>query len=170
MKKNKNLKTKKNNKALFNTVEDDRIVRIYLILFCLGFAGVFLVYYFIKHDLPASEFVVVMTTFDEYTFFVYLMIVLLIWEIFLLKRYKKKCRRIMQNGTSCIGKIVDSFEVPTTLKGHGSTTYWCQYKVKLPDGKIVSTERYSHDFMGYLDWRTCTVYEWNGEYYFTDFK
>ena len=49
MKKNKNLKTKKNNKALFNTVEDDRIVRIYLILFCLGFAGVFLVYYFIKH-------------------------------------------------------------------------------------------------------------------------
>ena len=170
MKKNKSLKTKKNNKSKFSTVQDDRIVRIYLILFCLGFAGVFLVYYFIKHDLPASEFVVVMTTFDEYTFFVYLMIVLLIWEIFLLKRYKKKCSRIMQNGTSCIGNVLEAVRVPTSLKGHGVATNWWQYKIKLPDGTTVTTEQYSHNFMRELNWRRCTVYELDGEYYFTDFK
>ena len=127
-------------------------------------------YWLIKHDLPASEFVVVMTTFDEYTFFVYLMIVLLIWEIFLLKRYKKKCNRIMQNGTSCIGNVLEAVRVPTSLKGHDVATNWWQYKIKLPDGTTVTTEQYSHNFMIELNWRTCTVYEWNGEYYFTDFE
>ncbi len=170
MKKNKSLKTKKNNKSKFSTVQDDRIVWIYLILGNIALLLIYLVYWLIKHDLPASEFVAHLTTFREYSVWVYSLLLLLIIQLFLLLRYKKKCRRIMQNGTSCIGKIVDSFEVPTTLKGRGSTTYWYQYKVKLPDGKIVSTERYSHNFLRYLDWRTCTVYELDGEYYFTDFK
>lgn len=161
---------KKTKNSPFNTLQDDRIGIIYLILFCLGFAGVYLVYYFIKHDLPASEFIVVMTTFDEYTFFVYLMIVLLIWEIFLLKRYKKKCNNIIQNGTSCTGKVLESVRVPTSLKGYGSRSNWWQYKIKLPDGTIVMTEKYTRYFICDLNKRICTVYEWDGEYYFTDFK
>lgn len=80
---------KKTDRSLFNTVQDDRIVRIYLILGCLGFAGAYLVYYFIKHDMPASDLIVVMTTDIQYAFFIYLLLALLILELFFLLRYKK---------------------------------------------------------------------------------
>ncbi|MBO5318768.1 MAG: hypothetical protein IJY29_06815 [Ruminococcus sp.] len=60
--------------------------------------------------------------------------------------------------------------MPTSLKGHGVATNWWQYKIKLPDGTTVTTEQYSHNFMRELNWRRCTVYELDGEYYFTDFK
>lgn len=160
---------KKTDRSLFNTVQDDRIVRIYLILGCLGFAGAYLVYYFIKHDMPASDLIVVMTTDIQYAFFIYLLLALLILELFFLLRYKKKCSRIMQNGTSCTGKVLQADRVPTALKGRGAGTDWWEYKIQLPDGTTVTTERYSHNFMRELNRRTCTVYEWNGAYYFTDF-
>ena len=49
-------------------------------------------------------------------------------------------------------------------------TYNYKYHVQLSDGRMVNTEVYYEDFVKNDDINSCTVYEYNNHYYFTDFR
>jgi len=151
------------------TVNEDRIVRVWLILIVLGLLLIYLIYYHIKYDLPADTMIGVMSSINKLSVFIYLMLALLVLELIRWMLYRRSIQTIMLNGTCCTGTVIDAVGVPKTLRGYTTYSDHWQYKVLLPDGQIVLTDQYTHYFYNDLVSKTCTVYEYNGKYYFTDF-
>ena len=160
---------KKSDQSRYQTVNEDRIVRIWLILIVLGLLLIYLIYYHIKYDLPANTMLGVMSYFNKLSVFIYLMLALLLLELIRWRLYKRSIRTIMLNGTSCAGTVIDAVGIPKAMRGYVTYSDHWKYKVRLPDGSIVLTEQYTNNFYYDLVSRTCTVYEYNGKYYFTDF-
>ena len=101
----------------------------------------------------------------QYDMFLELLIELMRYLI-----YRSRCGIIMQNGIFHTGKILELIRVDNPLKAKGSANDYWSYRVKLPTGEIVITERYMNDFYGELKEQTCKVYSYQGKYYFTDFN
>ena len=160
---------KKTDPSLFHTVNEDRTIRMCLILIALGLLTVYLVYYHIRNDLPPDTMIGVLTTFNKLSVFIYLMLALFFLELTRWLLYRRPIRTIMLNGTSCTGTVAEAVCIPKILRGYGTYHDYWQYKVRLPDGSTVMTEAYTHYFYYDLVYRTCTVYEYNGKYFFTDF-
>lgn len=160
----------KPNQSKLQTVNEDRIVRLYLILIVLGLLAVYLVYYHIKYDLPANTMLDVMTSFNKLSVFIYLMLTLFLIELIRWLLYRRKVRNIMLHGTSCTGTVLDTVCLTHPLNGHAAFSRPWKYSVRLPDGTTVLTEAFTFNFYYELRNRKCTVYEYRGKYYFTDFN
>ena len=160
----------KPNQSRFNSVNEDRTVRVGLILFVLGFLLIYLVYYHIKNDLPVDTMIGVMSSFNKLSIFIYLMLALLLLELIRWMLYRRSIQKILLKGTSCTGAVIDAVGIPKAMRGYATYSDHWQYKVRLPDGSIVLTEPFTNYFYDDLVNKTCTVYEYKGKYYFTDFE
>ena len=79
--------------------------------------------------------------------------------------YNKRTKKIIENGNVFEGKITDTIYV----KALRNSSYDYKYSVRLSDGRTVETAIYYEDFVNRDNIRYCTVYEYNGRCYFTDF-
>ena len=91
--------------------------------------------------------------------------------VFMSVKYVILCVRrriILTNGTAYEGSIIGTAEC---IKKHtrGGTYFEYRYAVGLPDGRQVRTELYGEDIVLKYHVRKCTVYEYCGRFYFTDF-
>ena len=82
--------------------------------------------------------------------------------------YNKRTKKIIENGSAFEGKITDTVYVKA-LRYSPGPSYDYKYSVHLSDGRTVETEIYYEDFVNRDNIRNCTVYEYNGRCYFTDF-
>ncbi len=163
---------KKLDKAKCQTVNEDRTVRICVILFFMVCVVAYLVWYIIKHDMPADTFITLFKSVNSVSVMFGVMLAAILLELVRWLFYRHSVRTIMTKGTSCKGTVEDVICIPQTLGGYGRKAggdRW-EYKVRMPDGSFRMTDEYTNNFFYDLSARTCTVYEYNGRYHFTDFK
>ena len=101
-----------------------------------------------------------------------LIIFILLHIIFLIIKfviYNKRKQNIMEHGNVMEGIITDTIHIKVLSRTPGAT-YNYKYHVQLSDGRTVNTEVYYEDFVKNHDISSCTVYEYNNHYYFTDFR
>ena len=101
-----------------------------------------------------------------------LIVFILLHIIFLIIRsfiYNKRKQNIMEHGNVMEGIITDTIHIKVLSRTPGAT-YNYKYHVQLSDGRTVNTEVYYEDFVKNDDISSCTVYEYNNHYYFTDFR
>ncbi|MBO5571184.1 MAG: hypothetical protein J5926_00510 [Ruminococcus sp.] len=82
--------------------------------------------------------------------------------------YNMRKKKIIESGKAAEGKITDTIYVNAFRYSPGPS-YNYKYSVRLNDGRTVETEIYYEDFVSRDNIRNCTVYEYNGRCYFTDF-
>lgn len=160
---------KNSDKERFVTVNESRLVHVELILFFIGLLTVITVIYSINRQIPGDVMVSALTSFNALTVMYGVLLALLLLELVRYLLYRRSCKDIMLNGISCTGKVMEPIRVNNPLKAKGSSSDYWSYRIQLPSGEIVETERYVNDFYGMLRKKTCTVYSYNGKYYFTDF-
>jgi len=83
--------------------------------------------------------------------------------------YNKRKQNIMEHGNVIEGIITNTINIKVLSRTPGAT-YNYKYHVQLSDGRTVNTEVYYNDFVKNDNISSCTVYEYNNHYYFTDFK
>ncbi len=83
--------------------------------------------------------------------------------------YNKRKQNIMERGNVIKGIITDTINIKVLSRTPGAT-YNYKYHVQLSDGRTVNTEDYYEDFVKNGNISSCTVYEYNNHYYFTDFR
>ena len=101
-----------------------------------------------------------------------LIVFILLHIIFLIIRsfiYNKRKQNIMEHGNVMEGIITDTIHIKVLSRTPGAT-YNYKYHVRPSDGRTVNTEVYYEDFVKNDDINSCTVYEYNNHYYFTDFR
>lgn len=101
-----------------------------------------------------------------------LIVFILLHIIFLIIKsviYNKRKQNIMEHGNGMKGIITDTINIKVLSRTPGATHNY-KYHVQLSDGRTVNTEVYYEDFVKNDDISSCTVYEYNNHYYFTDFR
>lgn len=84
--------------------------------------------------------------------------------------YDRKKKLVINKGIAYEGQIEETIYVKNTLNKSPGTTYDYRYRIRLNDGRKVNTEVYYEDFVKNDNINSCTVYEYNNHYYFTDFR
>lgn len=102
-----------------------------------------------------------------------LILFILLHIIFMMAKsviYDRNKKNVMNKGTVYDGKIEDTIYVKNILYKSPGATYDYKYLIRLNDGRTVNTEVYYEDFVKNDNISSCTVYEYNNHYYFTDFR
>lgn len=105
--------------------------------------------------------------FSALILFVLLHIVFVVVKALIYDRNKKI---IMNKGSSYEGKIEDTIYVKNKFVKSPGATYDYKYLIRMDDGRTINTEIYYEDFAEKDNISSCTVYEYNNHYYFTDFR
>jgi hypothetical protein len=140
------------------------LVVVMLIFIAIYFMVVF--FLCLKRHVPYSQFLseLDIRTISPYVIAFSLIAVLAFinWIV-----YRIKCHVIISKGICHKNAELIDYD---TVRKIGDRSNYYSYKAKLPDGRIIKTERYMFNNYYELTHKRCTVYEYNGKYVCRDFK
>ena len=159
-------KREEKRKSPFTSYNDGRIYGFFVMMGFDALAFIYCIYLCKKRDMPLSS---LLGSFSLrhgspyiWAFTIIGLYYLITWII-----YKVRCNIIIKKGK--LHKEADLIDFDYLSKlGNRSQCY--SYKVKLPDGRIIKTERYMFNNYCELVSKKCTVYEYKGRYYCTKFR
>lgn len=153
-------------KSILTSYNDNRLIGCF-VMFCFdAIAFIYGIYLCKKRDLPLNS-LLEFFSFKHCSPFIWAFTLIGLYELITWIIYKIRCHNIVKNGQKHCGAELIDFD--SILKPPSRSTYY-SYKVKLPDGRIIKTEKYMFNNYYSLSQKKCTVYEYKGKFYCMNFR
>ncbi|SHM80588.1 hypothetical protein [Ruminococcus flavefaciens] len=159
-------KQSKKRKPDWSSHGDSLLTAVVVMLIFIAFYFIIAFFLCLKRHVPYSQFLreLNILTLSPYViaFALIAVAVFILWVI-----YKIRCHIIITKGICHKNAELIDYD---TVRKIGDRSHYYSYKVKLPDGRIINTERYMFNNYSELILKRCTVYEYKGKYVCRDFR
>lgn len=156
----------KKHKPALISYNDGRLSGCFVMFGFDAIAFIYGIYLCIKRDQPLSSLLEVFT-FRHGSPFIWAFTLIGLYELIMWIIYKLRCHIIVKNGAKHCGAELTDFDYISKTFSHSN---YYSYKVKLPDGRVINTEKYMLNNYYSLVQKKCTVYEYKGRFFCTDFR